>query len=204
RLFKTTPLKIEVYPGEPPTSQGRIHLLLHTVERKPNQLLTQATITRFRQYTAGIVSVQNEDQLPDPRSVPAGTLAVPSASGRGIYVRSNTSLAWVDPLIEAWRTPTFSNGFGSFTGDPVRYRVTPLGLQFKGRLRTNEATSLRHLISRLSVSPTSSYRQKSATSHASTMLDLTLETDGRLSFGGTTPSSTPTWASLDNVIVPLD
>src|SRR5699024_7606236 len=126
RLFKTTPLKIEVYPGEPPTSQGRIHLLLHTVERKPNQLLTQATITRFRQYTAGLLSVQNEDQLPDPRSVPAGTLAVPSASGRGIYVRSNTSLAWVDPLIEAWRTPTFSNGFGSFTGDPVRYRVTPL------------------------------------------------------------------------------
>src|SRR5699024_9223398 len=59
RLFQTTPLKIEVYPGEPPTSQGRIHLLLHTVERKPNQLLTQATITRFRQYTAGLLSVQN-------------------------------------------------------------------------------------------------------------------------------------------------
>src|SRR5699024_9169116 len=149
-------------------------------------------------------SVQNENQLPDPASVPAGTLAVPSASGRGIFVRSNTSLAWVDPLIEAWRTPTFSNGFGSFTGQPVRYRVTPLGLQFKGRLRTNEATSLKHLISRLPVSPGSSYRQKIATSYSSIMLDLTLETDGRLYFEGTTPSSAPTWASLDNVIIPLD
>src|SRR5699024_5635115 len=58
RDFKTSPLKSQVYPGEPPTSQGRIHVLLHTVERRPNQLLSQAKITRYRQYTAGLLSVQ--------------------------------------------------------------------------------------------------------------------------------------------------
>src|SRR5699024_3071224 len=82
--------------------QGRIHLLLHTVERKPNQLLSQATITRYRQYTAGLLSVQNEGQLPDPASVPAGTLAVPSAAGRGIYVRGNTAMRWENPMVGEW------------------------------------------------------------------------------------------------------
>src|SRR5690625_3536262 len=110
RDFKTSPLKIQVYPGEPPTSQGRIHVLLHTVERRPNQLLSQATITRYRQYTAGLLSVQNEGQLPDPSSVPAGTLAVPSASGAGIHVRSNTSLSWENLLYSEWRNLNVNTG----------------------------------------------------------------------------------------------
>src|SRR5699024_9399505 len=92
RKFKTSPVNIEVWAGEPPTAYGQVHVLLHTVERKPNQLLSQATITRYRQYTAGLLSVQNESQLPDVDSVPAGTLAVPSSrEGAGMYVRSNTS-----------------------------------------------------------------------------------------------------------------
>src|SRR5699024_5738537 len=80
RDFKTNPVKIQVYPGEPPTSQGRVHLLLHTVERRPNELLTQATRTRYRPYTAGIVAVQNNTQLPNPDAYPAGTLAVTSGA----------------------------------------------------------------------------------------------------------------------------
>src|SRR5699024_12188470 len=43
RLFKTTPLKIEVYPGPPPTTYGRDHIVLFKVQREPNQLLSQAT-----------------------------------------------------------------------------------------------------------------------------------------------------------------
>src|SRR5699024_198491 len=49
RKFKTSPVNIEVWAGEPPTAHGQVHLLLHTVERRPNQLLSQATITRYRQ-----------------------------------------------------------------------------------------------------------------------------------------------------------
>src|SRR5699024_5378270 len=130
RDFKTSPLKIQVYPGEPPTSQGRIHLLLHTVERRPNQLLSQATITRFRQYTAGIVSVQNTKQLPSPRDLPAGTLAVPSSEdGSGIFVRSNTAPArWANTMVGPWGDMPLSQNAHQWTGT-AKYRVVPGGLE---------------------------------------------------------------------------
>src|SRR5690625_969504 len=56
RDFKPSPVKIQVYPGEPPASHGRVHLVLHAVERKPNQLLDRKSVTRYRQYTAGLLS----------------------------------------------------------------------------------------------------------------------------------------------------
>src|SRR5699024_4728955 len=104
RKFKTSPVNIEVWAGEPPTAYGQVHLLLHTVERRPNQLLSQATITRYRQYTAGLVSVQHSSQLPDVDSVPAGTLAVPSSNeASGIYVRSNTGpRRWMNTVAGPW------------------------------------------------------------------------------------------------------
>lgn len=143
RLFKTTPLKIEVYPGDPPTSQGRIHLLLHTVERKPNQLLTQATITRYRQYTAGIISVQNSNQLPDPNSVPAGTIAVPSSNdGSGIYVRSNTTpIRWANTMVGDWEECNIGS---NWTGSVYVRRVSG-GLQIRGRVqaRTEQSSGSR-------------------------------------------------------------
>src|SRR5699024_4518741 len=145
RDFKTSPLKIQVYPGEPPTSQGRIHVLLHTVERRPNQLLSQATITRYRQYTAGLLSVQNENQLPDPRSVPAGTLAVPSSNdGSGVYVRSNTAPArGANTIVGPWQDvfQNNRNGWTTATGTLApRARLTPMGVQLKGIIYRGTAT----------------------------------------------------------------
>src|SRR5699024_3951291 len=142
--IKTSPLKNQVYTDEPPTSQGRIHVLLHTVERRPNQLLSQAKITRYRQYTSGLLTVKNEDQLPDPRSVPAGTLAVPSASGRATFVRSNTSLAWVDPVAPSPWEDVFHpnrNGWRVGTGsEKPMARLTSTGIQLKGFFYRNNAT----------------------------------------------------------------
>lgn len=92
------PASIKVYTSQPPSSSGRVHILLYEVERAPNQLLTQAKITRFRPYTAGVVSVQNKDQLPDASQYPAGTLAVPSAEGQGVFVRQNGGLVWLDAV----------------------------------------------------------------------------------------------------------
>src|SRR5690625_411319 len=128
RDFKTSPAKIQVYPGEPPASHGRVHLVLHTVERKPNQLLSQAEITRYRQYTAGLLSVQNEGQLPDPASVPAGTIAVPSAAGRGIYVRGNTRLEWENPLVGPWKNMLLSSNALDWTGT-AKYRRVSRGIE---------------------------------------------------------------------------
>src|SRR5699024_2193898 len=159
RDFKTSPLKIQVYPGEPPTSHGRIHLLLHTVKRRANQLLSQATITRYRQYTAGLLSVQNISQLPDPRSVPAGTLAVPSsADGSGIFVRSNTAPArWANTMTGEWTNLPLTNNFESRSGYTVQYRITALGLELRGRVAASTGTSMSHRVATLPVSPSRDY-----------------------------------------------
>lgn len=138
RDFKTSPLRIQVYPGEPPTSQGRIHLLLHTVERRPNQLLSQATITRYRQYTAGIVSVQNASQLPNPDDLPAGTLAVPSSrEGQGIYVRSNTSpKRWINLLKDEWEDIP---SYGGWDYSYRKWRRTAFGLEVAIRAKRDQS-----------------------------------------------------------------
>ena len=138
RDFKTNPVKIQVYPGTPPTSQGRVHALLYTVERKPNQLLSQSTITRYRPYTAGVVSVQNKTQLPDVASYPAGTVAVPSSNGgQGVFVRSNTHpRQWLNTHVGSWQNMEVGSGLG-LSGTAI-FRRTPSGIDIYLQL---EATS---------------------------------------------------------------
>lgn len=128
------PISVQVYANTPPTSNRRVHLILHTVQRRANQLLSQATVTRYRPYTAGIVSVQNVSQLPDVDSYPAGTLAVPSSSpGQGIYVRSNTSpKRWINAMAGDWRAVSVIGGWAHQAGRNLYARVTGLGVQFKG------------------------------------------------------------------------
>ena len=202
RDFKTSPVKIQVYPGEPPASHGRVHLVLHTVERKPNQLLSQAKITRYRQYTAGLLSVQNEGQLPDVDSVPAGTLAVPSSTeATGIYVRSNTSpKRWINTMKGDWTALVMANGFTSRPNEPARCRITPYGLQLKGRVGAATATSMNHRATTLPEAPVYTYRTTVPSSAGNYTLQVTPE--GVLSFDGS--NFQPTWISLDNVFIPLD
>ena len=202
RDFKTSPLKIQVYPGEPPTSHGRIHLLLHTVERKPNQLLTQATITRFRQYTAGIVSVQNTKQLPSPRDLPAGTLAVPSSEdGSGIFVRSNTAPArWANTMVGEWTNLPLTNNFESRSGYTVQYRITALGLELRGRVAANKGTSMSHRVATLPVSPSRDYSYTVGSTGGN--YNLNAMSDRRLYFSGN--DYAPTWISLDGITIPLN
>ena len=128
RKFKTSPINIEVWNAEPPTAHGQIHVLLHTVERKPNQLLSQSTMTRYRPYTAGVVSVQNKTQLPDVASYPAGTVAVPSSNGgQGVFVRSNTHpRQWLNTHVGSWQNMEISQILG-LSGTAI-FRRTPSGI----------------------------------------------------------------------------
>lgn len=148
RDFKTNPVKIQVYPGTPPTSHGLVHVVLYKVERGPNQILTRATITRYRPYTAGLLSVQNRNQLPDPAAYPAGTLVVPSAEGHGIYIRQNGGLKWLDVLGHLSEKPgpwyNVVDLFGSYTQDSsnrLQARIVPGGIQLSGRIRSAEGFS---------------------------------------------------------------
>jgi hypothetical protein len=62
---KGGPVTVQVYAGTPPTMLGKIHVILYTVTRKANQLLTDATVSRYRQRIAPLGYVWTRDQLPD-------------------------------------------------------------------------------------------------------------------------------------------
>lgn len=69
------PISLEVYTGTPPTTFDREHIVLWTVRRSANQLLTDATVTRVRPFVGGVISVNNYSELPDPGEMLFGTLA---------------------------------------------------------------------------------------------------------------------------------
>ena len=69
------PISLEVYTGSPPTTFDREHVVLWTVRRSANQLLTDATVNRVRPFVGGVISVNNYEELPDPGELLFGTLA---------------------------------------------------------------------------------------------------------------------------------
>ena len=75
------PVSLQVYSGTPPTSFARVHVVLWTVRRSANQLLTDATIRRVRQRVAPTIYVHGEDEIPDYRSVLWGTICFVGQSG---------------------------------------------------------------------------------------------------------------------------
>jgi len=137
----TGPVHVEVYAGDPPTTHGRVHVVLHTVHREPNQLLSQASRQRYRPYTAGIVAIQHPNQLPNWRAYPAGTLAVPSGGrARGTWVRSNTTGDWLHTSIGEWQTFTTFGSWVSLSSNPVRWRYEAGGIRIAGALSRNDET----------------------------------------------------------------
>ena len=68
-------VSVQVYDDDPPTTFGRINIVLYTVTRKPNQLLTDATVERFRPRTVAPIAVLRREHLPDPANVLFGSVA---------------------------------------------------------------------------------------------------------------------------------
>lgn len=133
RLFKTTPLKIEVYPGTPPTTHGRDSIVLFKVHREPNQLLSQATVTQVNPWLGHIINVWSYDHLPEPTSVEYGTLAVVINPSRGhvphIYTNRGVH-GWVNTAYGDWETITdIRHTWRPTQGFRQRARRTPTGVQ---------------------------------------------------------------------------
>lgn len=70
------PISVQVYPNELNTESNRQHLILWTVTRDPNQLLTEATVTRYRPRVAPAITVAREEDKPDPSTVLWGSTCV--------------------------------------------------------------------------------------------------------------------------------
>lgn len=80
------PISVRVYPNELNTESGRQHLVMWKVIRKPNQLLTEATITNMRPKLTPTLQVDVREELPEPQSVLWGTLAIISTGYQGAEI----------------------------------------------------------------------------------------------------------------------
>ena len=69
------PISLQMYAGAPPTTMGRFHLVLWKLTRKPNQLLTEATVETVRPKLSPRIAADSFDALPDPSGYLWGTQA---------------------------------------------------------------------------------------------------------------------------------
>lgn len=92
------PISLQMYAGEPPTSMGRFHLVLWKLTRRPNQLLTDATISRVRPRVAPPIYVWEESHVPPAGQQLSGTLCVVGETGNIYRVSSSATDESGDPI----------------------------------------------------------------------------------------------------------
>ena len=102
RKFKTEPLRLEVWAGDPPRTHGQRHLVLRTVRREPNQLLSQAPISTLRHYVSPVITAVTEAGLPDAKDVLYGTLGIVRSRTSGGSVVPGTGSIYEARGIHGW------------------------------------------------------------------------------------------------------
>ena len=134
------PIRVKVYPNELNTESGREHLTLWTVTRKPNQLLTDATITRYRPRVAPTLNVLTWEHLPDPATVLYGTVAFvygdnDIAISRGADNAEGGSTRWDSLLNPKW-VDLSDNEYYGWPGHGYHrgYREKSGSVQLRGRI----------------------------------------------------------------------
>ena len=141
------PISVKVYPNELNTESGRQHLVLWTVTRKPNQLLTEARVETVRPKISPHIAVDNVAALPDPSTVLWGTQAF-VASGNEVYRAFGSSEETGGPT--SWRpvtTPPWvdskSNEYvkPSGHGQNPQFRVVGDRVELRGRVTRNSGST---------------------------------------------------------------
>src|SRR5699024_9283485 len=121
RKFQTEPLRLEVWAGEPPRAHGQQHILLHTVARTPNQLLSQAVRTMHRHYVSPVITAAHDVGLPDSKDVLYGTLGIVRSRtsggdvvpGTGAIYESRGGYGWHNLLKGGLQKLSAINGYDS-------------------------------------------------------------------------------------------
>jgi len=138
------PIRVETHQNDVPTTHGRVSIVLQTVRREPNQLLTQAVRQIHRPYISPTITAVSEDALPDPDSVMYGTVAVVRNGGDpgAADLLTAEGNRWYNLLAGEWeQITTLSTGWTHVTGRPAMIRRTALGYQMRGGLRNSGATN---------------------------------------------------------------
>lgn len=106
-------------------SQGKDYVILYRIVRQPNQLLTDAEVTIYRQRVAPTLTVYSRDRLPDPSTVLWGTVAVAYGPEKSVYVcmsdGASDPMRW-EPvagdaagLVSRWDGLTYMSGYVAAT-----------------------------------------------------------------------------------------
>lgn len=97
------PVSLEVYTDTPPDTDGQKHLILHTVTRRPNELLTSAQRELYRQMITPVITVsRGEAGLPDSTQVPYSTLGILRSRTSGGKVVPGTGQIYEARGIHGW------------------------------------------------------------------------------------------------------
>lgn len=83
----TEPVKLELFKAPITYSGGRKYVVLAEITRRPNELLSQATVKMKKPSIAPTITVQDVAGLPDAKTQPFGTMAYVN-SERSLYRRS--------------------------------------------------------------------------------------------------------------------
>ena len=114
-VLEYSPLRLE--SSEPPvqlkvvtsldTTSGRQYLVLHKIYRRPNELLTDASMRSVKPRVAPTLQVRDDTELPEPETVIRGTVAVVHGDYPDIKIAKaepGQPLAWVSILSGTWET----------------------------------------------------------------------------------------------------
>ena len=103
------PVSVQVYTQDPPSTFGRIHVLLWTVRRQANQLLTDASVMSHRARIAPTLLVSSRERLPEPSDMPWGTMCFNHQYGEWFIASGATAAnggptSWRNVTSPAWST----------------------------------------------------------------------------------------------------
>lgn len=209
RKFKTEPLKIEVYPGTPPVSEGRDHVELWTVKREPNQLLSQATLTQKAAWISSVITAFAFHQLPDPWDVDYGTLGVVLDTGTGVHdLYSSRGVHGWAPLVDqqTFEGNYLTNGWENYGSEfgPFKATVSRGWVHLQGVIRNGPWSTTRsfaHLPANMR--PSDARIIPAYATGSNLLLDVRVHPSGAMKFSHT-PGDRPSWISFDGVSYPLN
>lgn len=141
------PISLQMYAGTPPTTQGRHHILLWTLLRKPNQLLTDAEVRMIRPKITPTIAVNSESDRPDPSKVLWGTRVYCHTTGIEYYATGASEetggpTRWQKVgLVRDWTPLGLGSGYEA-QGVAPAYKVEGGYVEFRGTVRRSNGSAL--------------------------------------------------------------
>lgn len=116
-------------------SQGKQYLVLHEIDRQPDQLLTDASRRWVRPRLSPVITVSRGRELPPSSSVMRWTLALIHGGGTGVTdLRVNTESGWRSLLNPGWETlPDISSATYGSSGHRLAIQRAGTGRKMRGR-----------------------------------------------------------------------